>query len=71
MQPGCKVDVALNGTQFLSTNTSILTVRVDVDVNATIPTEQSLFSPCNIFADGNHIKGDANIELKPDPTTAS
>lgn len=67
--PGCKVDVALNGTQFLSTNTSILTVRVDVDVNATIPTEQSLFSPCNIFADGNHIKGDANLELKPDPTT--
>jgi MYXO-CTERM domain-containing protein len=67
--PGCKVDVALNGTQFLSTNTSILTVRVDVDVNATIPTEQSLFQPCNIFADGNHIKGDANLELATDPTT--
>ena len=68
--PGCKVDVALNGTQFLSTNTSVLTVRVDVDVNATVPTEPPLgFSPCNIFADGNHIKGDANIELKPDPTT--
>lgn len=66
---GCLVDVALNGTQFLSTNTSILSVRVDVDLNATIPTEPPFFAPCNIFADGNNIKGDANLELKPDPTT--
>lgn len=66
---GCQVDVALNSMQFLSTNTSILTVRVDVNIDATVPTDAPLFDPCHIFADGNNIKGDANIELEPDPTT--
>ncbi|NVB83584.1 MAG: hypothetical protein HOV81_34740 [Kofleriaceae bacterium] len=66
---GCKVDVALNGTTFTATNSYTLTIRLDLDVNATVPTDAPLFDPCYIYVDGNHIRGDADVELRTDPAT--
>jgi hypothetical protein len=67
--PGCNVDISLNQTQFVATNDYTLTVRLDLAANATIPAEASGFEPCYLFAAGDHLFGDADIELVPDPTT--
>ena len=67
--PGCQVDLALNQTQFVATNASTLTLRLDLAASATVPTTAPGFAPCYLFANGDHLYGDANIQLVPDVAT--
>jgi hypothetical protein len=67
--PGCKVNLSLNQTQFVATNAYTLTLRLDLAASATVPTTAPGFAPCYLYANGDHLYGDADIELVPDPTT--
>ncbi len=67
--PGCKVALSLNQTQFVATNAYTLTLRLDLAASATVPTTAPGFAPCYLFANGDHLYGDADIELVPDATT--
>lgn len=67
--PGCLVTLALNQTQFVATNASTLTLRLDLAASATVPVTAPGFSPCYLYADGDHLYGDANVQLVPDATT--
>lgn len=69
--PGCLVNLALNQTQFVATNATTLTLRIDIAADATIPVDAPGFDPCYLFANGDHLYGDADIELVPDPTTGA
>jgi len=66
---GCNVDVSLNQVQFVTLNSSTLTLRLDLAAAATVPTEAPGFAPCYLNANADHLYGDADIELVPDPTT--
>ncbi len=66
---GCLVDLALNAVQFVATNSTTLTVRLDLAANATVPADAPGFDPCYLTAVGDHLYGDADIALVPDPTT--
>jgi MYXO-CTERM domain-containing protein len=67
--PGCKVTVGLNQTVFSATNSQTLTVAIDMSVNATVPTDAPFFDPCNIYVDGDSVRGIADIELGTDVAT--
>ena len=69
--PGCLADVSLNAIQFVASSSTTLTLRLDLAANATVPTEAPGFAPCYLTAVGDHLYGDADIQLLPDPTTGA
>jgi MYXO-CTERM domain-containing protein len=69
--PGCRVELELHDVRLSVPDPATLTLTIDLEGHAVIPTDAQFFSPCFLYADGEHLAADIDLELGTDDATGA